>query len=276
MNQNPFSFYDFLGYLIPGGLFLYLLYFVGVTYELEPAMQIVKFINTQPNAFSLLGYASLIVSSYISGHFVSILSAFFIEKYMNESLNYPSIYLFENISDKYTEKRKIDKTKKIRNFIIKVITSPIMFLDLCTFKFCYSRGLPKKLAENLWKKVSESYEHNLGISLHKSKYLDGDLFRFAYHSAYEFSQTHQSKIQNYVALYGFCRNVCFIFLLNFWISVLALALTFFDNDTHKYNYLSIFITLFILYVFYCGFVKFYRRYSLEVLMAFSLIKLKSQ
>lgn len=37
---------------------------------------------------------------------------------------------------------------------------------------------------------------------------------------------------------------------------LALALTFFDNDTHKYNYLSIFITLFILYVFYCGFVKF--------------------
>lgn len=67
-------------------------------------MQIVKFINTQPNAFSLLGYASLIVSSYISGHFVSILSAFFIEKYMNESLNYPSIYLFENINDKYTEK----------------------------------------------------------------------------------------------------------------------------------------------------------------------------
>ncbi len=31
---------------------------------------------------------------------------------MNESLNYPSIYLFENINDKYTEKRKIDKTKK--------------------------------------------------------------------------------------------------------------------------------------------------------------------
>lgn len=150
-----------------------------------------------------------------------------------------------------------------------------MFLDLCTFKFCYSRGLPKTSREPV-EKVSESYEHNLGISLHKSKYLDGDLFRFAYHSAYEFSQTHQSKIQNYVALYGFCRNVCFIFLLNFWISVLALALTFFDNDTHKYNYLSIFITLFILYVFYCGFVKFYRRYSLEVLMAFSLIKLKSQ
>ncbi|STW49840.1 Uncharacterised protein [Klebsiella pneumoniae] len=67
---------------------------------------------------------------------------------MNHSIIHLFIYLFENINDKYIEKRKIDKTKKIRNFIIKVITSPIMFLDLCTFKFCYSRGLPKKLAEN--------------------------------------------------------------------------------------------------------------------------------
>lgn len=34
MTQNPFSFYDFLGYLIPGGLFLFILFLFSI--EINP------------------------------------------------------------------------------------------------------------------------------------------------------------------------------------------------------------------------------------------------
>lgn len=99
MNQNPFSFYDFLGYLIPGGFFILLIYFCGLIFDLDILIDLRELLRGQSQIFGILNYASIVIITYIAGHFISITSAFFIEKYMNKKLGYPSIYLFNKLTD---------------------------------------------------------------------------------------------------------------------------------------------------------------------------------
>ncbi|HFV6641381.1 TPA: hypothetical protein ACH9Y2_003266 [Escherichia coli] len=284
MNQNPFSFYDFLGYLIPGGFFILLMYFCGLTFDLDIVIDLTELLRGQSQIFGILNYGSIVIISYIAGHFISITSAFFIEKYMNEELQYPSEYLFNNLSDDKknvltpsSDKQNEDTKRKIKYCIIKVMLFPIIPWDYATQKLCYSQSLPFQLANTTWLMIKEGYEKKFRIDdklLNIRTGLHDDLFRLAYHYVYEFSNQHQTKIQNYVALYGFCRNICLVFVITFWISFLTLIYRAIEGGAVSYISISTLLSFFFVYVFYVGFVKFYRRYTLEVLMAFAVLQSK--
>lgn len=275
MNQNPFSIYDFLGYLIPGGLFLYLLYFCGITLDWDVIIQLKKTAIAQESSLSLLGYSSIVILAYIIGHAIAICSAFLVEKYMNDTLQYPSIYLFWELNNDFKDEVKKDYGRTIKYLIIKTILLPVFILDRITFYKLYSRELTKELASPLWSMLEKSYKKIFSVDLSQLKNgyaLQGDLFRLAYHYSYEHSSNHQPKIQNYVALYGFCRNVCLVFLLFFWVAFVRLVINTLTDEMFGFNILSTLSMLLMTYVFYCGFVKFYRRFTLEVFMAFSVLK----
>ncbi|MCK6868586.1 hypothetical protein L8R18_08360 [Enterobacter kobei] len=276
MNQNPFSLYDFLGYLIPGGLFLYVLYFCGITLDWDVIIQLKKAAIAQESTLSLLGYSSIVILAYIIGHAIAICSAFLVEKYMNDTLQYPSIYLFWELNNEFKDEVKKGWGRKLKYFIIKTILCPIWLLDIITFNKLYSRELTKELATPLWDKLTNSYLKIFSVDLNqlKTSYaLQGDLFRLAYHYSYEYSSNHQPKIQNYVALYGFCRNVCLVFLIFFWVALCTLIINLMSANTSHFNLIATLVMLSMTYIFYCGFVKFYRRFSLEVFMAFSVLKI---
>ncbi|MBT1754082.1 hypothetical protein KK068_07055 [Enterobacter hormaechei subsp. xiangfangensis] len=275
MNQNPFSIYDFLGYLIPGGLFLYLLYFCGITLDWDVIIQLKKTAIAQEPSLSLLGYSSIVILAYIIGHAIAICSAFLVEKYMNDTLQYPSIYLFWELNNDFKDEVIKDCGRTIKYLIIKTILLPVFILDRITFYKLYSRELTKELASPLWSMLAKSYKKIFSVDLSQLKNdyaLQGDLFRLAYHYSYEHSSNHQPKIQNYVALYGFCRNVCLVFLLFFWVAFVRLVINTLTDEMFGFNILSTLSMLLMTYVFYCGFVKFYRRFTLEVFMAFSVLK----
>ncbi|KAE9861972.1 hypothetical protein GP671_23745, partial [Escherichia coli] len=137
MNQNPFSIYDFLGYLIPGGLFLYLLYFCGITLDWDVIIQLKKTAIAQESSLSLLGYSSIVILAYIIGHAIAICSAFLVEKYMNDTLQYPSIYLFWELNNDFEDEVKEGRGRKIKYFIIKTILCPIWLLDKITSNKLY-------------------------------------------------------------------------------------------------------------------------------------------
>ncbi|MFV2753509.1 hypothetical protein ACNIZV_15410 [Escherichia coli] len=284
MNQNPFSFYDFLGYLIPGVFFILLMYFCGLTFDLDIVIDLTELLRGQSQIFGILNYGSIVIISYIAGHFISITSAFFIEKYMNEELQYPSEYLFNKLSDDKknvltpsSDKQNEDTKRKIKYCIIKVMLFPIIPWDYATQKLCYSQSLPFQLANTTWLMIKEGYEKKFRIDdklLNIRTGLHDDLFRLAYHYVYEFSNQHQTKIQNYVALYGFCRNICLVFVITFWISFLTLIYRAIEGGAVSYISISTLLSFFFVYVFYVGFVKFYRRYTLEVLMAFAVLQSK--
>lgn len=284
MNQNPFSFYDFLGYLIPGGFFILLMYFCGLTFDLDIVVDLTELLKGQSQIFGVLNYASIVIISYIAGHFISITSAFFIEKYMNEKLGYPSQYLFNKLSDDLEIvctpsccEQDEDIKRKIKYRIIKAVLLPITPWDYATQKLCYSQSLPFQLANTTWLIIKDGYEKKFRLDSELLKVgtgLHDDLFRLAYHYVYEFSNQHQSKIQNYVALYGFCRNICLVFIITFWISFLTFTCRLVEGNSIFYSLVSVLLSFFFAYVFYVGFVKFYRRYTLEVLMAFAVLQRK--
>lgn len=284
MNQNPFSFYDFLGYLIPGGFFILLMYFCGLTFDLDIVVDLTELLRGKSQIFGILNYASIVIISYITGHFISITSAFFIEKYMNENLGYPSQYLFNKLSDDLeivctpsSCEQDEDIKRKIKYCIIKAVLLPITPWDYATQKLCYSQSLPFQLASTTWQMIKDGYEKKFILDNELLKVgtgLHDDLFRLAYHYVYEFSNQHQSKIQNYVALYGFCRNICLVFTITFWISLLTFIFRLVEGSDISYSLISVLLSFFFVYVFYVGFVKFYRRYTLEVLMAFAVLQRK--
>lgn len=284
MNQNPFSFYDFLGYLIPGGFFILLMYFCGLTFDLDIVVDLTELLRGKSQIFGILNYASIVIISYIAGHFISITSAFFIEKYMNENLGYPSQYLFNKLSDDLeivctpsSCEQDEDIKRKIKYCIIKAVLLPITPWDYATQKLCYSQSLPFQLASTTWQMIKDGYEKKFILDNELLKVgtgLHDDLFRLAYHYVYEFSNQHQSKIQNYVALYGFCRNICLVFTITFWISLLTFIFRLVEGSGISYSLISVLLSFFFVYVFYVGFVKFYRRYTLEVLMAFAVLQRK--
>jgi len=275
MNQNPFSIYDFLGYLIPGGLFLYLLYFCGITLDWDVIIQLKKTAIEQEPSLSLLGYSSIVILAYVIGHAIAICSAFLVEKYMNDTLQYPSIYLFWELNNNFKDEVKKGWGRTFKYLIIKVILWPVWVFDIITFNKLYSRELTKELAKPLWSMLTKSYQNIFAVDLNHltNKYaLQGDLFRLAYHYSYEYSSNHQPKIQNYVALYGFCRNVCLVFLIFLWVSLSTLFINLWSGNIAGFTVISTLVMLLMTYVFYCGFVKFYRRFTLEVFMAFSVLK----
>lgn len=94
-----------------------------------------------------------------------------------------------------------------------------------------------------------------------------DFFRFIYHYTVENAPNHFPKMQNYVAIYGFLRTITFILVLFFL--ALVIHVGYFPLSVKTLVWLA--FTVAITFSFYLAFVKFYRRFSLEVLMALAAI-----
>ena len=110
--KNPFSFYDFLGYFIPGALFCYL-------FVLAFGAKVGDWIGLDFfQGLSLFEQSiAFIIVSYVLGHIVNYLSTITIERYSIWSIGYPSKYIFgilpkgyfktlDNLNDEEEKKRR--------------------------------------------------------------------------------------------------------------------------------------------------------------------------
>ena len=109
MNKNPFSLYDFLGYLFPGLLTILIIFYMKSiidTTEVEDFISFSKFMNTFTNGTNLQWWKStmvLIVLSYVLGHIIAYFSSVSIEYFANKNFKYPSYYLLNNENRKYKD-----------------------------------------------------------------------------------------------------------------------------------------------------------------------------
>lgn len=271
MKQNPFGLYDFLGYLIPGALFMYILYFF---FNMDFAYNLLDFEKENRSSINneILTFIPAVILAYIIGHTFSLLSSFFIENYATYLYGYPSKYLFIENHKFWSKESGCKKTwKNLGRIILFIILLPISFtifalklLNITLFE--QAKPLPKELGETVFNQCMTILNTNLKISTKEiaedkeEKGISRDYFRIIYHFIFENSEKHSVKLQNYVALYGFCRTISFIFLINFWISS---YLFIFDNENYIY---LILLFLILSFSFFTGFIKFYRRYTLEALM----------
>lgn len=291
-NQNPFSLYDFLGYLIPGAIFLTGMHIIPRTCYFNMCyFKSFTCAFNQIESGNWIQIVLFVIFSYFSGHFLSYLSSMTIEKYSIWTIGYPSKYMFDNlISDSKRKQRRVcylyivcyfcpPKDRKrghlykfwvlmIRLMLLIIllpVTLPLLILvSILKLNGAIQKPLDKELAEIIIDK-SEKKLNNLTGKTHIIMKEDGDSFRILYHYAIEHYKVHRYKMQNYVALYGFCRTVSLIMVLLFWWFLYHHHLSFTKDFFLQIEGLG--LLSFLSFVFYLAFNKFFRKFTLECMMA---------
>lgn len=270
--QNPFSVYDFLGYLIPGALAIYcfLLILAPENVEWNTVLEHYKLDEAEM-------FFPFTIMSYVTGHIISFLSSITVENYSVWSLGYPSKYLLHIPYQGYWNSAKKESVKGWEKFVrfasrffMGLLLLPISLLDYLFGNLCHARYLFARKLDTFTKQVIEEnlnsgfkYVTDIG-NLDKVGDADNEnFFRVIYHFCLENVNVHQNKFQNYIALYGFLRALSFLFVMIFW-GILFLS------ETYSQFIICGFFGL-TSYIAYMGYNKFSRRFSLEVFMAYVTI-----
>lgn len=271
LKQNPFSFYDFLGYLTPGAVFLYgLLFVVG---HIDASHNGLSFMVTQLSFEKAEIYIPFVLAAYITGHFLSFLSSITVERYSIWAHGYPSKYLLGIQRSKFFPEQ--DTIRKVVRFATGVFLTPITVLDWFLgerlgMRELYAKKLDNYLIDVLRDKLAGLIAKHLCVVPKVEDHgtpSDVDLFRFAYHFAVENAPNHVPKMQNYVALYGFLRTLTLISLLFYWGMWWHTLTGVMAVSTGICWMAGVAI---LTYLMFMAFVKFYRRFSLEALMAMAV------
>ncbi len=277
LKQNPFSFYDFLGYFTPGAIFLYCCFAISV----HSGNTFISFETiARETGFGKADlYIPFILLAYTTGHILSFLSSITVERYAIWALGYPSKYLLGIASEGYFGMKEKRIIRGIVRVLVLVLLVPISFLDffigkLAGLRSLYAKNLDPLLVRIIVGKVDHLLTDHGGIeSLHEyGDAKSANFFHYAYHYCVENSPNHLPKMQNYVALYGFLRTLTLISVLLFWFLIWQVCLHF---QSYFYQFLVFVFLPLVSYVFFIAFIKFYGRFSLEALMALSVTYKKS-
>lgn len=270
--QNPFSVYDFLGYLIPGFFFL-----VTGKFLLENNIFLLSYSNftskfeTVCNNGKIDQLAMIVILGYIVGHLISFISSITVERYSIWTIDYPSAYILNAETD--IGIFNIDKNKFPRiilRILSLIVLLPIVIFDrLLGYKMkmnsLITKGLDPLLEDLTTQKIVKLLLDNYHLEImEKELKEDVDAFRLIYHYCVEHMPNHFPKLQNYVALYGFSRTMTFVCISFSWIFIIQGLIT--SNNLHIVFFVAFIMSL-ISYLFYVCFNKFYRKFSLEAIMA---------
>lgn len=274
MKQNPFSLYDFMGYFIPGATSIYLIQIVNIIKQ-SNSIDLNMVLNSFPT-IQTEGILIFFILSYVLGHLISYISSITIEKYAVWKYGYPSKYLLDINSLKFWTGAKKFHSIFWRICLI-ILLLPTVILDYVLghyfgFKNFYSNKLDPMLVKII-KLKTNNLLNKLGITtengFEEGEGNNSDFNRIILHYTYENSKNHQSKLTNYVAIYGFLRTFTLITNILFWYFIIH---TYLFSD---FNLISVYVIIsisIISYIFFMSFMKFYRRYTLEGLMLLTIDK----
>lgn len=283
MTKNPFSFYDFLGYLFPGLTTLMLTAFVmylyktnGLNVSIDNYIQINDFVDALEGKLGLNWWEStvlVVVLAYIAGHIVAYLSSVTIEYFANASMGYPSYYLlhkgeYRGVLSAFFQGKNEWTTWKImyRIWVFSVLLPIIIFTMPKTLRRFISRPLDEYVINSIQAKLME-LSKTLSLNIPDVNF-KADYHRIVMHYVYLNIPQSQRKTDNYVAIYGFLRAMALIACLFFDYLLVTQVLTI--NLFMPINWDAVKMLLIIFFltnILFMGFVKFYRRFTLENYMA---------
>lgn len=296
MNKNPFSIYDFLGYLFPG--LVVLLAVVYVYYSECDSINCLFSVRNFEKVFTeeLLftkwqATAILIVLSYIAGHIIAYLSSVIVEKFSNSLFKYPSIFLLhsddsesEEIS-RWRDFRRLSRRyfRFARNFgskfwrvvvffILLPVSVPMLLGVLLSLNKFIVRPLDEYIRNSILGKLNRLAE-KLQITPPDVN-SEEDFHRIVMHYVYINIPNCQRKTDNYVAMYGFLRAMTLIACLLFdyyFVKMVAISIIAAFSDVIEvsfdlYALINFILLSVICNILFMGFVKYYRRFTLENLM----------
>lgn len=287
MNKNPFSIYDFLGYLFPGLVaFMLFMHCMSNTFPINAE----AYFHYKDNIGAYFGQKDenwwestilIVLVSYILGHIIAYLSSSMVEYFANRIYDYPSHYLLHDDNLTYNDiKRRYWKNIKLGSnlwrllvFVILIPVSLTMSMITPLIRFVV-RPLDEYVRNGIIKKLCKLSE-KLGIE-DTDVNSEADYHRIVMHYAYLNIENVQRKADNYVAIYGFLRAMTlitcvffdYVFISEIFYTSKVLLQYGCDKCFFDTKAITILVTIFILCnVLYMAFIKFYRRFTLENYMA---------
>lgn len=287
LHKNPFSVYDFLGYLFPGAC---VLYFIMIAINLtDYTVEEIKFLftdNSFLSSISILKSFLFILGSYVLGHIIAYLSSITIERWTLWLFGYPSEFLLEqrkkttywssNVTSCGTEKIEeiscdhlakslyLYLLKRIIRLIMGVLLFPISIPYLLLTSINIKGFITKPLDKHLQNCINDKLISLMSIiSFDTPDQQNVDYSRIIYH--YYIQEDNHSFIQktdNYIALYGFLRAITLtLCIMTVYLTVISII-----SCNLMSNCFIICLLSFLSFVSFLAFMKFYRRYSLEIFM----------
>lgn len=283
MEKNPFSLYDFLGYLVPGAIAVFGAYFLlnlcpfnlcdGVMLNPLDIKNVIKKIpSLAALEFSWVMWLVFILFSYLIGHFIAYISSLTVEKFSNWVYGYPSDFLLNELDPFYFWKPNGVFIKSnaliwrllISFFLLPIVAFNLVFAKLMNAKSFFVKTLDPFLIKAIQKKLGLLFFELDIDDVYDEE--ESDLHRIVDHYVYEKQIGHRSKLDNYVALYGFLRSITLIFNVFFWYVLYYTLFISLGELTILDAVISLFFLGGFIFIFFMAFMKFYRRYTLEGFM----------
>lgn len=315
IEKMPFTVYDVVGYLAPGFFVVYaltLVFFWGMPVNVKPFL-----------IFEKSGYLGEIVFAvfyttfcYVVGHVTSFLSSITIERASINYFGYPSYFVLNpyhppssnkpgtvraHIATKRQEYR--DRGNRFGSAILSAFCAPIHIAIWICDQFGWLRVVLKRhsntnfIVQRLLKEFSQKtrgsirredliYENVSSEGL--SEESNREWFRSVDAWVTNNNSVAAARMYNYVVIYGFLRNMCFIFVFLLWAELINFVFCKFFPFAkgqqitcalirnylaeHGFWFLLVMGFTYLMAVsLFLAFVKFYRRYTEEGLMAFVLV-----
>jgi len=276
MKENPFSLYDILGYLIPG-IFVFSTFFMIQTWKADSSYLSVQYLIDSLPALKFEGSVIIVVIAYALGHILSYFSSITVEKYAVWKYDYPSKYLLKIPKVKFKHHFRT-VYGFVWGFIICFIALPTVIIDFVLgywfgFKKFYCKSLNDEIIRLIQYKVTKLRLclglNEIDMEDEENHYLVEDHFKIVAHYTFENSKKFQSKFNNYVVMYGFLRTMSLIMNVMTWYFFIHFCII------REFDIKSILIVLtssIISYLFFMGFMKFFRRNSVRIYMVLAVDK----
>ena len=267
---NPFSLYDFLGYFVPGAIVVYAIGLLfGHIHPLLTAQGVYEKFLSLRDPSQILPF---VILSYVSGHLASYLSSITVEKFSELQYGKPSKYLLGLEHERYFFTRLMRGQFDLLRVLLGIVMLPVGVFDfilggLLGCNRFYARGLDKLLSEVIRGKAYKRLVSIAGFQPSDEKHGgpdEAEFFLLLQHYATANCENHRLKMDNYVALYGFLRTIAFIFLMLTWITTYHVIVI---GHNLFLPYGTPLLLAFLSFLFFLAYMKFWRRYTLEVLMA---------
>ena len=313
--KNPFSIYDFLGYLFPGIVAIFVVFIWRQSilvpdcdfFDCLHVRTIYQLLQQELSLNWLQASVLVVVSAYIVGHLVAYASSLTIEFLNIKAIGYPSEYLLkdegdeDSLWDRYwllhvdekscngdSKNKKGTKESRWKALIKAILKNPwtyprrivvcFLFFPITSVLFCLGKlfnlkeflraGLPKYMQEAVKAKADDLFP-KLGLGS-KGISKEDDFHRVVMHYVYLNIENAQRKADNYVALYGFLRAICFIATLFYdliFVCALGSLKNFMEFNADGFIWTILIVGFFVCNLLFFEYVKFYRRFTLENFMA---------
>ncbi|MBC8792732.1 MAG: hypothetical protein C6Y20_14105 [Tagaea sp. CACIAM 22H2] len=276
VEKLPVTAYDIVSYFAPGAL---LILYCGYGFHAKPLSQLATIEELNTMVFLTLVFL-FVVASYVIGHAIALLAAFTLERLSLGFTDYPSKYLaddeaaFQYAPGKWGKSvcdyvcRNLKKKRfDVFFWLIGLLCLPFSILLLAITVFRLWGYLIKSEEKTTIELLDERFYARFKKD-RKAEGLSRRWFVLIEYYVFYRSERGAQRMYNYLNLYGFCRNAA----MSFYAGTILLIISWMWVGPSVHKGLFIVLSLVCALMLFLGFIKFFRRYSHEAIIAFVVME----